>query len=438
MWSTPKLDEIRLLIEAARNIDTAQAALLAAVPLGIGLAAPILGRRTREHTEGTRSKAVRGADPFWPSAIRVGLCAGALVFVAVKPWALLSQPQLVSLVGDLRDRRLNKTDAAALHRGYYEELGDVTRFDNELWRLYGLEPKDWGREIATMDDREDAIIYAYRPGLHGITKRAMFTTNSEGLRDREYTQEKPAGTFRIALIGSSHDVGSGVADGEPYESVLENRLNDGWGGPNRRFEVLNFSVSGYSAIQKLAVSEIRVPEYQPDVVVYAASGQEADWTFFRLEDLIRRGIVKEYPFFVEAMQAAGLDPEGQPEPQLTLERRLASQESVVLGEILERFSDSARRNGAVPVLLLVEHPGDEKRPDTCTELADLGRRAGAEVIDLYGAFASIRDRSTLWVAPWDDHTNALGHRLLGERLLQLLVEKGLVPVEGEPRRASGE
>jgi hypothetical protein len=56
------------------------------------------------------------------------------------------------------------------------------------------------------------------------------------------------------------------------------------------------------------------------------------------------------------------------------------------------------------------------------------------VLDLYGALASVEDRSKLWIAPWDDHTNALGHRLLAEKLVERLVAGRLVPA-GPPRGA---
>ena len=53
----------------------------------------------------------------------------------------------------------------------------------------------------------------------------------------------------------------------------------------------------------------------------------------------------------------------------------------------------------------------------------MARAAGLQVIDLSPAFDSVTDRSSLVLAKWDDHTTALGHRLLAEELY-----KDLVPV----------
>jgi hypothetical protein len=53
----------------------------------------------------------------------------------------------------------------------------------------------------------------------------------------------------------------------------------------------------------------------------------------------------------------------------------------------------------------------------------MARNAGLEVIDLSPAFDSVTDRSSLILAKWDDHTTALGHRLLADKLYE-----GLVPL----------
>jgi hypothetical protein len=201
--------------------------------------------------------------------------------------------------------------------------------------------------------------------------------------------------------------------------------------------VLNFSASGYAPLQKLGVSELRALEYEPDVVIYAASGNELSWTFRRLDKLIDLGQAQEYPFLAEAMREAGVDPTAPAPRQSVLERRLDSRSGEVLAGIFQRFATGARERGARPVLLLIQLPADDKRPPAFDRLTQLGRDAGCDVIDLYGAFASVQDKSTLWVAPWDDHTNVQGHRLLGQKLFDALIDQGIVPLEPGSRLGLG-
>ena len=49
--------------------------------------------------------------------------------------------------------------------------------------------------------------------------------NRWGMRDRDYEQTPAPDTYRIALTGPSFVMGSGVADNEVFEWLLEDRLN---------------------------------------------------------------------------------------------------------------------------------------------------------------------------------------------------------------------
>jgi len=58
-----------------------------------------------------------------------------------------------------------------------------------------------------------------------------------------------------------------------------------------------------------------------------------------------------------------------------------------------------------------------------SKMLGLARAAGLEVLDLSPAFDSVPKRNTLILGKWDDHTTALGHRLLANKLYE-----GLVPL----------
>ncbi len=60
-------------------------------------------------------------------------------------------------------------------------------------------------------------------------------------------------------------------------------------------------------------------------------------------------------------------------------------------------------------------------PAARSEMLRLARAAGLEVIDLSPAFDSVANRDKLILAKWDQHTNALGHRLLANKLYESLV-----------------
>ncbi len=83
--------------------------------------------------------------------------------------------------------------------------------------------------------------------------------NSAGLRDRERSLAKPAGSRRVAVLGDSFMWGYGVENGEMFSSRLEHLLAD--------TEVLNFGANGYSTVQELVRLEADALAYAPDVAI---------------------------------------------------------------------------------------------------------------------------------------------------------------------------
>ena len=94
------------------------------------------------------------------------------------------------------------------------------------------------RSLATLPFNE--II----PNLHREAYGVDFETNSLGMRDREYTAAKPPGTFRIALLGSSHVMGFGLAAKDMFKTDARGPAQCRDFPPGRPVsELLNFAVN---------------------------------------------------------------------------------------------------------------------------------------------------------------------------------------------------
>lgn len=93
--------------------------------------------------------------------------------------------------------------------------------------------------------------------------RHAFSTNSRGFRGtREYAEDKPAGVYRIIVLGDSVTLGHGVSDDETFSYVLEQRLSD-----LRPTEVINMGVSGFGTAEELIQLRAMGLAYQPDLVI---------------------------------------------------------------------------------------------------------------------------------------------------------------------------
>jgi len=94
--------------------------------------------------------------------------------------------------------------------------------------------------------------------------RVEIRVNGQGMRaDREFAYAKPPGMRRIVSLGDSTTVGFTVDVEETFGAVLEDRLNAA-GIP---VEVLNAGVPGFGTAEELVYFERELVRYAPDLVL---------------------------------------------------------------------------------------------------------------------------------------------------------------------------
>lgn len=100
-------------------------------------------------------------------------------------------------------------------------------------------------------------------GYHTRLPCSRIKTNSFGIRDKEYSLEKPTGTYRIFVVGDSYTFGWGVDNEDIYTEVLEERLNGNGGG---KYEVFNLGINGIGTDLKY-LRLLQYSDYSPDLVI---------------------------------------------------------------------------------------------------------------------------------------------------------------------------
>lgn len=104
------------------------------------------------------------------------------------------------------------------------------------------------------------------PGYDGWFAGVPVKINALGFRDtRDYTLHKPAGTFRIVVLGDSVTFGHGTLFETTYPYLLEQRL-EAW-RPDVHWEVWNLGVPGYNTRDELVHLQQVGQRYDPDLVV---------------------------------------------------------------------------------------------------------------------------------------------------------------------------
>ncbi len=109
-----------------------------------------------------------------------------------------------------------------------------------------------------------------QPGFRGWFRKeghAYVEVNKWGFRDLEWTEQKPEGVFRIAVLGDSYAEALQVMREETFWSVMESELQQADVLPEKRVEVLNFGISGFGTAQELLTLQNHVWQFDPDVVL---------------------------------------------------------------------------------------------------------------------------------------------------------------------------
>jgi len=120
-----------------------------------------------------------------------------------------------------------------------------------------------------------ALVYEMKPSFTFKDFHGVVRTNSFGMRGDEYTMEKPAGVYRICVIGDSVAFGMYLPTEETFAYLLEGNLNSKLG---KRFEILNFSVAGYNASQEKIVLKEKVLRFKPDIVIVSFCPNDDTYT----------------------------------------------------------------------------------------------------------------------------------------------------------------
>ncbi|HKY61603.1 MAG TPA: hypothetical protein VJP59_11390 [Gemmatimonadota bacterium] len=366
------------------------------------------------------------------ASLLVPTVSAAMVIIGLPFVYGQGEGRVARAVQTVQSTRPNQDDLDREERGYYEALTRATQFGPSVAATTPTadEGEDLFRKSQAVRSTGDIRGFEIVPGAEIVFKGVDFRANRLGFRDREYELSKPAGTYRVALLGSSHTMGSGVGNEQTFENLVEDRLNTELGSRGfDRYEILNFAVAGYALYHAVYVAERIVPRFEPDAVIYVAHPREGTRLIRRLRILLAsgEGNLEGYEYLAEVLRKAdahsGLPPD-------EFERRLSPFRDDLVRGSYSRMARAIRAHGAVPVLALVpltHEAFDGEEIGRLSRLAEESQAILMTVPDPYDGYELER----ITVSDTDRHPNAIGHRLIADRFFESLLENaaalGLFP-----------
>lgn len=116
--------------------------------------------------------------------------------------------------------------------------------------------------------RDHDLFWKFRPNQviqSNFMVEGDYRTNSLGLRNKEFSPEKPKGGFRIICLGNSNTFGWKQSQENAYPQQLQRLFDQNL--PGQKIEVINAGITGYSSYQGKLFLRKDILGFKPDLVL---------------------------------------------------------------------------------------------------------------------------------------------------------------------------
>lgn len=289
------------------------------------------------------------------------------------------------------------------------------------------------------------------PNLEYNFEGYLIKTNSDGLRDKEYTVKKPENTFRIIELGGSFTFGMGSPVEQIYPTLLENKLNQEF---SKNYDIINLGLFGINAVQEIEMLKLKGLKYSPDLVIidYSLDDTQLDtvstqssFKFFLRginNFLLRKSIA--YSYFrsvVVKLKATSRNDKFianlnnidiSKKKYLDYLNTIYSDDYKGLHEVQDAMKElyGLSKQYSFKVLIVFT---PELRPFTMTEetlvyfemIQNETRQYGFETLSLFPVLSQY-DTDMISVSQTDRHPNKLGHEIIATAIYEKLINSSLL------------
>jgi len=229
-------------------------------------------------------------------------------------------------------------------------------------------------------------------------------TNGKGFREEPFQADSPPHQHRIIVVGDSFAFGWGVNRTDRFTDIAERQLQEQF--PGRNVTMLNLAIPGFGLRDYTAMVEERASRYRPDLLVVSFSRGDAVSLSARRE--IRRHIRKSTNTTL---------PEKDRIARFKAEVRQRRQNRTWVHQEFDNAMHAMRNSTGhgTSILFYAYRPLPEQPRRTIERTA---RKYNISFVSAPAAFD--RRPPQQYTIPDDGHYNAVGQRLLADRLSTVL------------------
>lgn len=336
-----------------------------------------------------------------------GIMFSVLVFSSIE---FISFKGYKAAAENFINMNVNARDKILLERGYYEQILNNDDKSIELLNV-GSKFKKWNLDRDAYQRTENELIKEFIPNYKTTFKGDTLYTNSFGLRDKEYSIQKDSTTTRIAFVGGSYVMGSGVSNEENFAALLEERMNR-----SGKVEILNYGVGGYFLIQNVYQVEKKVVELSPDYVFCFIHSSYRSRCLDNFANLILKNVPLTNSYLNEIIERTGIK-KGM--CHLEIYNRLKPFINEIVDWGFRSIYTASKNKNITPVMVYLPANAGVKEDDDKGFCLMKAGKIGFHTVDLSEVYDG-QNPQKIQLSAWDTHPNEKGHQLIADLLFEKL------------------
>jgi len=415
LWTSVSLSEWMFLMSKGTKVTLIQMGYITSIFIGVLL----LGVVIQTILIKQNIKKIINIKPYHTIFLTIP-CLSLLVFYSFKMDIKIFPIKVQSIINVLSSDKFNETDKRNVDVGYYKKVMDGE--DDASTYLWEINLKHF-KKHTNLDNiflrRNGIISRVLKPNTKVQMSDYSIETNSFGLRDKEYSLKPPPNTYRIALLGGSYVMGTGISNYQVFENLTEKELNEhNIDTTCKKFEIINFGMNRYHLIQHVELCNTKVFNFNPNAVVYVAHSDEEKWFLMVFSSLIQNGTNLKYPFVENIRKVSGVK-QSMSESEIK-ERLKPFAFSLIMWSYMQ-IKNTCYKHHVKAIWVYLPTTDDVINPEEYKKLQHFASLCGFITLDLRGVYDNLKVED-IQVSKTNTHPNAKGHQLIAKKFYEELIK----------------